>query len=372
MMAAMLSHRLGPIGRTRPRNWAALAAAIGAVAALTFVHQSADACGGFFTPRNRELERRPTLAYEQVLLVYDANAQREHFVREVAFQNADEAFGFVVPTPARPEVEAVVKSPFGSLRTTFPFLERKVDASKTGGGFGAGGSLGSGRAPVEVLETKKVGSFTAFVLRADDATALSGWLAQNGFTSTPEADAWLAHYVKMKFFYVAMRHDVDKNVPKRPVFPATATLASETMRISFASPAPYYPYMEPLRAPGGAKPPQRLLDLWLVTDAPLVPVSLLTAAGRSSWVRPMHEGHRVVGQPFPTSAVDASLAPLFPAGPVVVQRFQDQKISRDGYGDILFVPAAPASRDGGAGSVDVAHFGPLLGVLDPALIGAAR
>jgi hypothetical protein len=46
----------------------------------------ARACGGFFTPRVVESNRRPSLAYEQTLIVYDDNARREHFVREVVFR----------------------------------------------------------------------------------------------------------------------------------------------------------------------------------------------------------------------------------------------------------------------------------------------
>ena len=62
----------------------------------------ARACAELFTREVAESERRPSLAYEQTLIVYDAAKRREHFVREVVFSESREPFGFVVPTPARP------------------------------------------------------------------------------------------------------------------------------------------------------------------------------------------------------------------------------------------------------------------------------
>lgn len=165
--------------------------------ALSLFAPRVDACGGFFSHKEVEDKRRPSLAHEQTLIVFDAERRREHFVREVVFRAANEAFGFVVPTPSRPEVAAVEKSPFADLRAAFPFSPEK------GRGLQEPGAAGGSRAPagrgVAVLEVAKVGSFTAFVLAADDAKALASWLAKNGFASTPQTDSWLAHYMKVKF-----------------------------------------------------------------------------------------------------------------------------------------------------------------------------
>src|SRR5262249_43589386 len=79
------------------------------------------ACLEIFGQEVTESDRRPSLAYEQTLIVYDAERRREHFVREVVFSASREPFGFVVPTPSRPEVAKVKKSPFPKLRDEFPF-----------------------------------------------------------------------------------------------------------------------------------------------------------------------------------------------------------------------------------------------------------
>src|SRR4051812_5123164 len=91
-----------------------LSFALAAIALLgaTVPGRSARACGGFFGKGVLSPERRPSLAYEQVLLIHDREAGREHFIREVAFRRAQETFGFVVPTPTRPEVARVSTSPF--------------------------------------------------------------------------------------------------------------------------------------------------------------------------------------------------------------------------------------------------------------------
>jgi hypothetical protein len=164
-----------------------------------------------------ESDRRPSLAYEQTLIVYDAEKHREHFVREVVFQEARETFGFVVPTPARPEVAKVKKSPFAKLREEFPF--RWVNPERVARIAAAG--MGD---DVEVLEVTRVGRFTAFVLSASDAAGLKSWLSQNGFATPPETAVWLAHYVKLGFFYVAMRYEPSPGDRGRT--------KSETVRIS--------------------------------------------------------------------------------------------------------------------------------------------
>ena len=167
----------------------------------------ANACGGVFVPQAKRL---PSLAHEQVLILHDPNTDTEHFIREVAFRQADQRFGFVVPTPTRPEVAKVDRGLFEKLRRQFPF-QRSKGIGSIGLGSGAGVGFGSGRsAGVQVLQVSKVGSFTAFVLAATDAKALSKWLKDNGLASSKETDVWLAHYVKMKFYYVAMRYDPPK------------------------------------------------------------------------------------------------------------------------------------------------------------------
>jgi hypothetical protein len=308
-----------------------VAAGLCAVAAAS---PNARACA-LFGREAPESERRPSLAYEQTLIVYDAEKHREHFVREVVFQEAREPFGFVVPTPARPEVAKVAKSPFAKLREEFPF--RWVNPERVAR-LAAAGMEDS----VEVLEVTRVGRFTAFVLSASDAAGLKSWLSRNGFATTPETAVWLAHYVKLGFFYVAMRYEPapgDKGKTK-----------AETVRISFDSPLPYYPYLEP-DAPAGkaAGKSPRLLEIWLVSTRDFVPVAPRSGE-KADRVRPFLDGSRYSAKNLRSKLASAVDAALLPDGQLRLQRFADQKRSRAGFGDVDFVPedadagGTPASK----------------------------
>jgi hypothetical protein len=342
-----------------------------ALTALAFA-RPAPACGGFFSRSALEFHRRPSLAHEQALIVFDAETRREHFIREIVFRSAEEPFGFVVPTPSRPEVAAVTTSPFESLRTSFPF---RVAPRVTGARAGAkGGGLGGALAgAVHVLEVTKVGSFTAFVLAADDKQALVDWLTKNGFSTTPQSEAWLAHYVQLKFYYVAMRYDLPNKAPGG-ASPESRT-KSETMRISFQTPLPYYPYLEPDAAPNQVRTDPRLLELWLVSQEAFVPVAAYERPDGVSWVRPLAAGlaydednREVLSQALGSEAGDLpAVSPWWKKkAPIRVQTFMDQKRSRAGFGDILFVPSRKYSPHGKVRDQLLA----LLPVLDRRLLGS--
>lgn len=331
-------------------------------------HSDAAACGLFAGPRG-EPERRPSLAYEQALIVYDEAKHRQHFIREIVFRGSDERFGFVVPTPSLPEVAKVAKSPFQELRSKFPFNAAETLGGGLGlsgvGGFGHGKGAGGS---VTVLDTKKVGSFTAFVLAADDAAALTKWLNDNDLATTPETEPWLAHYVRSKFTFVAMRYDPPA---KKPVGVSTAKsnptrMQAEVVRISFDTPRPYYPYFEPDKPLRADEP--RMLEIWLATQAGLSqPLAVRAQKGVTQWLRPFAEGKRYDAEARAdlASAMGGD-ARLLPAGQLVLQRFMDQKKRRSGWGDVVFVPEKRAPLD----RATDAELDPLAAVLDPRLLPA--
>jgi hypothetical protein len=303
-----------------------------------------------------------------VLIIHDPAAEQQHFVREVTFVAEREPFGFVVPTPARPEVAKVATSPFVALRSSFPFDPPPMRSASKGAGTGAppDGAPGADRG-VRVLEITKVGSFTAFILAATDEKALAKWLSDNQLVSTPEADRWLAHYVRMGFFYVAMRYDPATEETQE----GAGRTKSETVRISFATPVPYYPYFEPER-PAAMKARQslRLLELWTVTPRAITPIVARSsgdgAAAKIRWLRPYREGQRFnEARARLEHALDDELEQLLPTGGLVVQTFQDQKTSRTGMDDVLFAPAERIEID----AEKKKRLLPLLvGILDPALV----
>ncbi len=335
-------------------RWPALTLALalaGAALGTVVVRPSiASACGGFFSKRIVQGARRPSLAYERTLIIYNQEVRREQFIREVSFRAAGEPFGFVVPAPSRPTV-ASIKSPFDSLEQWYSFEDELGLVGSRGGGLG----LPPKSRGVTVLEVKRVGSFNAFVLAADDEHALGDWLEKNGFTTTAESAPWLEHYVRMKFFYVAMRYSP-------PPGKGREGTKAETIRISFDTPVAYYPYFEPDPAPGAPLDQPRMLEMWFVSKTKSVPIAARSAGGETGWVRPMQPGRT-----FSTNA-QARLEEVFgdafaflPKGPIFIQTFIDQKRSRVGYGDVLFVPESPATPN-------IEAMRSLFPVLDPSLL----
>jgi hypothetical protein len=323
--------------------------------AVTLVTPIANACGAFFHVRALAPEQRPSLAREKVLIIHDAARGQQHFIREVAFRRADQTFGFVVPTPTRPTVAKVEKNPFTKLRERFPFKPAPPIMIGTFGKPYGDTSSGSWEG-VEVLSVEKIGSFTAFVLAATDAKALAGWLQENQLTSTPESDQWLDHYVRMGFYYVAMRYEP----PADRTSDADAAIAAETVRVSFATPIAYYPYFEPESGQGQSDP--RLLELWYVGSDPVIPIA---RAEGNTWKRPLMPGkdYEQTRKRVEAALVD-ELEQFLPTGDLVVQTFQDQKRQRSGFHDILFAFAQPKQLT----PEQLAALEPLLGVLDPGLI----
>ena len=204
---------------TRTGRFLAVAVMVLACVAVTS-SQDADACG---VPRGGD-KPPPYLAEELVL--NDDDGEVEHFVREFRFAGADEHFGFVVPTPTRPKVAKVEKSPFPALRRAFPYVAPREVArtsqedddepwrddgphgriGRVAIGGGARGSDRNGVVPgVTLLDAQKVGAFTAFVLQADDACALGGWLATNGLKTSPSVGVGGA--VARKFFFAVFRYE---------------------------------------------------------------------------------------------------------------------------------------------------------------------
>lgn len=311
----------------------ALIAALATIASL-IAPRSVSACGAFAGPRATDLATLPFLAVERVLIVWDEKTGIEDFVREARFDRANQTFGFVVPVPSKPEVAAVTKQPFDALEKAFVFEDFRAQMMRGGGGAGGGAP------PVVVLAQQRIGSFTAFTLAATDANALQRWLDENGLAMNPDAKPWVERYVAMKFFFVAFRYEMGD--------PLADGMTSETVRIRFATPNPYYPYMEPGHAkPAAARATPRALRVWTVTRAPMIPLAASRApdaAGRRRWQIPWEVGNLY----HPTSedlakAVGPDLAPLLPKEKsLVVSRFRDVKAVRDNFGDVVMVPSVPS------------------------------
>lgn len=198
-------------------------------------------------------------ADQTVLLIWDAATQTEHFIRKASFRSDDADFGFLVPTPSRPQLSE-------SGDAAFPYLaDITRPLENTHGGFGCSApprtQFASGRS-VQVVEHKAVAGFDAAVLAAASPTALNQWLKQHGYHSSAEVEAWAAPYIHAGWMITALR--VAKDGGARSELNVNAA----ALRISFHAPRPLFPYREPdSRAAAqevGAR--ARLLRLYFISD----------------------------------------------------------------------------------------------------------
>lgn len=284
-------------------------------------------------PAPREGQRVDILA-EEALIVWDADRKLEHFVRRASFRSGAADFGFLVPTPSRPELAAASDAVFTALEelrrpevirrehTTvvptllvlWPFLLLRT---------GAPGPIGAG---VQVLEERRVAGYDAAVLAADDVRALSAWLAAHGYAQRPELLEWLRPYVAARFVVTAFKIAGAEQ----------GRVATSAVRMSFASERPFFPYREPEEQRRAEAPAARRLLVHLVAPQRL--------AGQLGDGRPWNGS---VLYASPRADLGRLLAGAMPEnGPSSgwLTSALDSSSPRPGTDDLYFAPAALQDR----------------------------
>jgi len=186
------------------------------------------------------VSRRPvTIAGEEALIVWNPETKIQHFVRTASFAGARRDFGFLVPTPGRPELEEVDADVFRKLYSIYrrPARRRRSRRPSSMGG-------GSGGRPVQVIEEREVAGMDAAVLRASDPAALRRWLEDNGYPADEHLDDWLEVYVVKGWYLTAFKIQAGS---------ATA-VRTRAVRMSFSAERPFYPYSEPQRRRSRGRP----------------------------------------------------------------------------------------------------------------------
>jgi hypothetical protein len=183
-------------------------------------------------------------ADQTVIMIWDAEHQMQHFIRQASFKSQGDNFGFLVPTPTQPELEESGDAAFAQLeKITAPEVQkvwRPVNPFSCGLAIH---SLGDGRcasAPtVHVLEEKRVAGFNAVVLEANATDALVGWLKDHEYAYSPEIAEWAKPYIEQGWKITALK------VAKDPANKESKDVAASALRISFRTSRPLFPYREP-------------------------------------------------------------------------------------------------------------------------------
>lgn len=274
------------------------------------------------------------IADEEALIVWDERTKTEHFVRRASFVSSADAFGFLVPTPTKPDLGEVDSALFTKLAALLapPILHQTAGVELEPGctamwmlARGDKSAAPTAAAPVRVLDTQRVAGFDAVVLAADDPAALSAWLKDRGFAEGPTLTAWLAPYVANGWIITAFKIADAKGAA------GARSIGTSSVRMSFAAERPFYPYREPAdqreTMPASHReiaPAGRMLRVYFVSDAKF-------------------EGALEDGGPFPgvVKLSDAVEPALFGPDLPVASRprltvFEDGSSPRPGTADVFF------------------------------------
>jgi hypothetical protein len=212
---------------------------------------------------------RPVVNADQtVILIWDPATKTEHFIRQASFKSEAEDFGFLIPSPSQPDLNESGNDAFPLLgKLTEPeTIKKKAPSGGIGCGCGAAAPMAAGKAnrdEVRVLDEKLVAGFKAVVLEADSATALVGWLKENGYAFSKEVEAWAQPYVNAGWKITALRVAMSKHEKE------TQTVAASALRMSFKTDRPLFPYREPdsKTSVNALNANHRLLRIYFVADA---------------------------------------------------------------------------------------------------------
>jgi hypothetical protein len=260
---------------------------------------------------------------ESAIIVWDAQARTQHFIRRASFQTEAKDFGFIVPTPGVPKLAEADDVAFRHLERVITPPNREATKSAKGPPPKAAA------AKVEVIAQEKVAGYDASVLSANDPAALDAWLKKNGYASSPELTEWYKDYIDKKWIFTAFK--ISKDEPGRA--------HGRAVRMTFATDTPFFPYREPrAEVKKDEYRPDRVLKMYFIGDAK-VDASISGGAawpGRTIWSKPLTEGDS-------DRLVKLLKLPGLGAGERRLTVFEDRSEIRPGNGDLFFAKAADQS-----------------------------
>ncbi len=199
--------------------------ALAVVAGAMLVSGEARACGGTFCDAGPQV-MPVDQSGENILFVMEGGTVEAHV--QIQYQGDPEAFAWVVPVMARPEIEAGSDALFQNLLaatvptfTTISQFEDCGTSRRAGAGFGGcdaagrfddassadtfGGGLDGDEGDPQVVDTGFAGAFEYSVLEGGTVEGVVEWLDENGYAQDDEAPAELRGYLDKGFLFVAFK-----------------------------------------------------------------------------------------------------------------------------------------------------------------------
>ncbi|MEK6230982.1 MAG: DUF2330 domain-containing protein [Luteolibacter sp.] len=200
-------------------------------------------------------------ANQTVVMIWDKKQQTQHFIRKADFKTDANDIGFLVPSPSRPQLEESGNGAFSKLATI------TAPKASNGGGFPLGcaasappQALGS---RVTIIEEKRVAGFDATVLTARSGDDLVNWLKNNGYAYSPAVSEWAKPYLGGNWHFTALKVVKDQSARTKDEVKAAS------LRISFKTDRPLFPYREPnsTASSNNLDAKHRLLRIYFIAEA---------------------------------------------------------------------------------------------------------
>lgn len=305
------------------------------------------------------------IADETAVIIWDPLHGVEHFVRKAIFKTKAKDFGFLVPTPATPDLAEAKDELFWVLDRLTIVRHRHLSLGCSAS-HDESVTESSSMPVVEVLKSQRVGGLDAVVLAANDAGALTDWLRSHGYSARPALNEWLSAYVAARWKVTAFKIAANAG-------PGDGVV-STVVRMSFPCIKPYFPYREPAdqrqdastqtsplqqetsnqqenpsaralrmqressgQPTGASQRAERLLRIYFFSDGPME--GKMDGGdewpGQRIWSRPVQEDQRN------SLARSLSLQPDHLPSKMWLTVFEDHSSPRPGTVDVYFQPASP-------------------------------
>jgi len=162
---------------------------------------------------------------QQNVVIYNSKTQTEYFIRNARFHSEADNIGFIAPTPTQPEITK-------TDRAIFSFLESKKPMELRGKGMT--GSVAPASAGVEVVDVVEVAGYKATILKATDPNALTQYLKEHKYATSPELTKWTDFYIKKGWYLTAFQ-----------VINKLEMLETGVLCMKFKTDKPFNPYYVP-------------------------------------------------------------------------------------------------------------------------------
>ncbi len=183
------------------------------------------ACSGVGPPG------KPVVFGDQTnIVIWDEANHTEHFIRNASFKSGADDFGFIAPTPGKPQLNEASSKAFYTLANLAPVYPTR--AGGFGGGAGGAMMISDG---VRVIQEADVAGYHATTLWSKNAHAINNWMNQHGYVSTPEVEKWAERYCSKGWYLTAF-----KVVDKTKLAASTGTV-----RMTFRAAKPFNPFYVP-------------------------------------------------------------------------------------------------------------------------------